>query len=99
MKLSTNFFLLNKTEEKNGMSDMSDDFLAFYINTHPAPQSIIKEIIKPETHYGGKNRCEWCNKPLSRRYKTHKNVCQEPIERKFCSRECKEKWCYEKQRK
>lgn len=78
------------------MSDMSDDFLAFYINSHPAPKPVIQDEAMPESKYGVINRCEWCNKPLSKRHKIHKNICQEPTEHKFCSRDCKEIWCYGK---
>ena len=48
------------------------------------PQSVLQPI-----------RCTKCNKPLPKRHIVHKNICQEPPEHKFCSRECKDKWCAE----
>ena len=78
------------------MSDISDDFLAFYIDTHPAPQS--RSIKINEIDYRNISWCEFCNKTLRRRFKVHKNICQDPQEHKFCSRDCKEKWCYNKQK-
>jgi len=78
---------------------IDDDFLAFYIDTHPAPQPTIKKPSASKINYLGIRRCEFCNKALPKRFKSHKNICQEPMEHKFCSRECKEKWCYEKQGK
>ena len=79
------------------MSDIDDDFLSFYIDTHPAPQS--KPIEISEIDYRNISRCEYCNKALKRRFQVHRNICQDPQEHKFCSRECKEKWGYEKQGK
>lgn len=38
-------------------------------------------------------RCEWCHKPLPKRYISHVNLQQNPPEHKFCSRSCKEAWC------
>lgn len=46
------------------------------------PQSVLQPI-----------RCTMCNKPLPKRHIIHKNICQDPPEHKFCSRECKDKWC------
>ena len=68
----------------------SDEFLTFYIANHPAPQPIVKESSKPKNNYPRNTVCEFCNKALPKRFKVHKNVCQEPSEHKFCSRECKE---------
>ena len=95
-------FLLNRKRKNTStdptMSDeMSDEFLAFYINTHPAPHSKICVKIQPESIHGMKDGCEWCHKPLPKRYKNHQNTCQDTPEHKFCSRECKDQWCYEKQ--
>lgn len=74
---------------------MSDDFLAFYINTHPAPQPMINEITISTIDYRNISRCEFCSKALKKRFRVHRNICQDPQEHKFCSRECKEKWCYD----
>ena len=76
------------------MTTMSDEFLAFYIDTHLAPQSMVKDSSRPEITYPKMIRCEFCDKALPKRFKIHKNICQEPPEHKFCSRECKERWCY-----
>jgi len=46
------------------------------------PQSVLQPI-----------RCDMCSKPLPKRHIIHKNICQEPPEHKFCSKECKDKWC------
>lgn len=42
------------------------------------------------------SKCEMCQKPLPKRHVVHKNISQTPMEHKFCSRECKAKWCNEK---
>ena len=76
---------------------IDDEFLTFYIGKNSAPQPIVKENSKPKFNYPRKMLCEFCNEPLPKRFKVHKNVCQEPLERRYCSKECKEKWCYENQ--
>ncbi|MCF2138855.1 MAG: hypothetical protein K9W44_02210 [Candidatus Lokiarchaeota archaeon] len=52
----------------------------------------FSEIQLPQS-YHNMPRCEWCNKPLPKRYISHINLQQDPPEHKFCSRSCKEKWC------
>lgn len=85
------------------MSDIDKEiFEFFHIDTHPAPRSITNElndITESKIDYRNANRCEFCYKALKRRFRVHKNIYQDPQEHKFCSRECKEKWCYEKQGK
>ncbi|MHA1518833.1 MAG: hypothetical protein ACTSRK_01495 [Promethearchaeota archaeon] len=49
---------------------------------------IPKSMSKPE-------RCEVCAKPLPKRHVVHKNISQSEPVHKFCSRVCKEKWCYD----
>ncbi len=43
-------------------------------------------------------KCEFCGKIIggSKRYKKyhHINICQEPIKRFFCSRQCKLRWVF-----
>ncbi|RLB09775.1 MAG: hypothetical protein DRG27_04040 [Deltaproteobacteria bacterium] len=76
------------------MISMSDDFLEFYINTHPAPQAMPDRMPKIDVKRLDIKRCEFCNKPLPKKFKVHVNICQEPTKHRFCSRECKESWCY-----
>ncbi|MHA1719261.1 MAG: hypothetical protein ACTSWX_06635 [Promethearchaeota archaeon] len=38
-------------------------------------------------------KCDWCQKPLPKRYFVHKNIGQEVSEHRFCSRDCKTSWC------
>lgn len=53
--------------------------------------------IKFPPSYEDRTRCGWCNKPLAKIRVSHINICQEPKEREFCSRDCKNNWCYKEQ--
>ena len=46
------------------MSDISDDFLAFYIDTHPAPQPTIRDLPVSKIKYLGIKCCEFCDEEL-----------------------------------
>ncbi|MHA1661526.1 MAG: hypothetical protein ACTSUT_20710 [Promethearchaeota archaeon] len=39
--------------------------------------------------------CEYCKKPMTRTRVKHINICQPEPVHIFCSKECKNKWCFE----
>lgn len=79
---------------------MSDEFLEFYINTHPTTDSqpLVGKNAKPKSKHPNTiiRHCDFCSNALPKRTKIYINICQDHAELKFCSRKCKEKWCYEK---
>jgi len=43
--------------------------------------------------------CEYCGKQkLGRRLKRHINICQTKTVHIFCSKDCKNKWCFDTQK-
>jgi hypothetical protein len=80
---------------------MEDDFLEFYNSpsSSPKPLPLQKKFLIPDIKNYRIERyetCKFCEKTLPKRTVIHKNICQEHTDHKFCSRDCKEKWCYEK---
>ena len=55
--------------------------------------SLFSEIILPKS-LKKTLKCDMCGKPLSKRHVTHKNIDQDVVEHKFCSKPCKNKWCH-----